>query len=148
LHIEPKLGQKPIDELTRGTIKKFIDDLKQATWKDKDGNSKPFARDTVRIIYSTLRKIFVEAVDDKLIVSNPASNLRPRFRELHRVHEINPFSEEEITQFMEEAIESCPYWFGYFACLFYTGLRPGEGIALKWNDVDFGRRVLNIHATG
>ncbi|MCI0617300.1 site-specific integrase, partial [bacterium] len=129
-------------------VKRFVDDLKRATWIDGNGNTKQFARDSVRIIVATLRKILSEAVDDGLLANNSASRIGTRYRELPRVHEIDPFSEEEILKFLEVASENCPYWFPYFATLFHAGLRPGEGAALHWKDVDFNRRVLNIRATG
>ncbi|MGY3765376.1 tyrosine-type recombinase/integrase [Vagococcus vulneris] len=37
--------------------------------------------------------------------------------------------------------------FIYFRLLVFTGIRKGESLALKWEDVDFKNKTLNINKT-
>jgi integrase len=54
---------------------------------------------------------------------------------------IDPFSPAEVTAVLAklepEVANMCQFWV-------WTGLRPGELVALKWSDIDFDRGVASI----
>jgi len=54
---------------------------------------------------------------------------------------IKPLSMEEITAFLS-AVN--PHYRAYFAVAFFTGLRLGEQVALKWKAIDWERKKINV----
>src|SRR5205085_571583 len=70
LHIRPALGDIKIRQLPKGRIKSLLAD------KLNGGLS----RNSVRIIHATLRALLNSAVDDSIIVANPAARLGRQLR--------------------------------------------------------------------
>jgi len=54
-----------------------------------------------------------------------------------KVQEINPFTEKELNQIIEHANG---YMKNFIKLMTATGMRPGEIIALKWNDINFEKK--------
>ena len=54
---------------------------------------------------------------------------------------IHPFSLAEQKKLLSQLSE---HWKSYFAVAFGLGLRPGEQIAIKPEDIDWEKRILNI----
>lgn len=81
-HILPALGPTKVRMLQKGRIKSFLlERLRQGKVRTitegevtKDIRL-PLARDSVRIIHATLRALLNAAVDDGVIVANPADKL-------------------------------------------------------------------------
>lgn len=146
--IEPRLGHLALNQISRQDVKHFVSLLKQQTFKRTETSAaEPLARDTVRIIKNLLQKILEEAFDSELVEKNPASRLKVRYQELPVKHRINPLNEAEAKLFCEKAASLTPWYFPLFACMLHAGLRPGEAVALRRNDVDFENRVLHVRAT-
>lgn len=109
--------------------------------------------------YSTIHKTYVLlnecmkfAIDKEYITKNPCSQVKMPKKENFNKKEIRILSETEIQNFKEAALStykgsSMPvYQYGNIICLvIYTGLRVGELCALKWKDVDFQSKRLNIN---
>lgn len=53
--------------------------------------------------------------------------------------ESKPFNHEEL-ELMFDSFDGYMYYFCYL--MFYTGIRPGEIIALRWDDIDFKKKEL------
>jgi hypothetical protein len=82
LHILPGLGSTKVRMVQKGRIKSFlVERLRQGKRKTiREGEDTkeirlPLARDRVRIIHATLRALLNAAVDDGIIVANPADKL-------------------------------------------------------------------------
>lgn len=157
-YIEPVFGKIPLDQIKRQDVKIFLSDLKSITYTVEKGRkrgkkseapveTKHLSKDTIRIIFSTLRKIFNEAVDNEIVTTNPAQRMGRVFSEVESRHEVNPLTEEEFKVLLEVARTETPHYFALFACLLYAGLRIGEGTALRWPDVDWKHNVMHIRKT-
>jgi integrase len=57
---------------------------------------------------------------------------------------IRPLSETELASFLNAAREDDFVYHALFLTLARTGLRPGEALALQWEDVDLGERELLV----
>jgi integrase len=77
-----------------------------------------------------------------LILSNPAERLLYVKRQKKRP---NPLTLEEVELALEYILEHFPPTiYSYFELAFFTGLRTSEQIALRWEDVNFKRSILNV----
>lgn len=83
--------------------------------------------------------IFDRATDDGVIAANPAKKVKlPR----HKYEKPDPFSLNEIQQVLKTK-DCCPFTKLIFVFGMATGLRPGELLALAWENVDIrSRRII------
>lgn len=145
--IDAKLGNLPLDRIKRKHVKDFISQLKKHTYTKGKGKKKKehaLAKDTIRIIYSLLRTILSEAVDDEIIASNAAIKMGKTFKEVSSAHDISPLTEPESEALLNAATEHSPWYFPLFAWLLHTGTRIGEAAALRWTDVDLYNAVAHV----
>lgn len=99
---------------------------------------------TVGIFYAILRTGLSHAVKHGIIATNPASALR-RPQDETKSPQAPHLSHEEIGRFLT-ATASDPLA-AYWRVLVEAGLRPAEGLALRWEDVDLeGATVTVRHA--
>jgi integrase len=88
-------------------------------------------------LLTPLRGALAQAVDDEVIETNPLSGFKVR-RVSAPVEKIDPFTREEIDRLgRTELGHVWRFWA-------WTGLRSGELIALRWDDVDAECRHLQV----
>lgn len=92
----------------------------------------------VNNIRSLFNTFLEDARKDEIIDKNPFS-LVDRAKEVKP--EVNPFSLEEVTQILK----NCGGWEKNFLQIaFFTGLRTGELLGLRWEDINFITKKINI----
>lgn len=94
---------------------------------------------SINEVRSILRNIFNELVFDELLESNPIDKCKPAKR---IAPEPNPFTEEERAKIIQALPDNSARDF-YIFC-FWTGLRTGEALGLRWQDVDFAKKRIYI----
>jgi integrase len=123
------LGKRPLAKLTPQDIRAFM------TEKLKDGLSPK----TVKHLRDTLRNALNVAVKDGLIVRNAAALADPPRAERH---EMKAFTPTQARQFLDEIrghrLEAL------FSVALSLGLRQGEVLGLRWQDVDLEKRTLAV----
>ncbi|MCD8369356.1 MAG: site-specific integrase [Clostridiales bacterium] len=135
-YIRGTIGKKKITKVTKldcqTIINKMIaDDKKHSTMSN---------------LKSCLNIVFECAVDDDIILKNPAKNLQiPNTESKKRVAVEKP----QIDIFMDFVKNSDQYNDAYpmFVVLFNSGARIGEVAALTWDDVDFTENTITINKT-
>lgn len=137
-HINPILGDYEIDELSPFVLQKYVTGLSQ------NGNlrtGKALAVNSINAIITVLQGSLRVAYKLHLIKDNIGNDiLRPKSRE----KQVQCFSIEEQRKIENAVFESKKsYLIGIVICL-YTGLRIGELLALKWEDIDFQNRIIHI----
>ena len=133
LHINPIFGDKRLSAIERKDIKKFI------VSKQADGLS----ASTARLILSYFSAILSEAVDDELIAVNPATGVRKVIGK-NDAPEINPLSANELNHLLQTVEKNFPDHYALFLLLARTGMRIGEALSLKWSDIDFHNRFIEV----
>ncbi len=128
LYLIPFFGEMSLADIEPSDMKTFADTIK--------GLGIPRQKH----IIAPLRACLGYAVEMGDIEKSPYKKIA--FGKLKTVpREINPFSLAEVKKFLEH----CPEWWReYFVIAFFTGMRPGEQIALKWSRVDLERRHFKI----
>lgn len=129
----PCIATVPIDQVKPLTLRNAI---KNINW--------PSATDR-RFAINTLSGIFKAAIADELTNRNPTAAL-PRTKIQKK--EIDPFMQQEadrLIQWLYENLEGkLRRYAAYFELAFYTGMRPCEMLALRWDDIDLERRRLRV----
>jgi integrase len=100
---------------------------------------------TVRLALAPVKAMLATAVEEGLIRSNPASGIRFAQSVVsasgEEIEQAKALTEEEVRRLIEETADR---WKLLVAFLGQTGLRPSEALALRWGDVDLGRRRVKV----
>jgi integrase len=129
VHVTPKFGKLKLSEINRDDVKEFITAI---------STSSEFARNTVRLILTSLRAVLTAAVEDGLIETNPASKVG-RFNKREKGEaKAQAMTRAEAEAFLTACSEVCPDYHALFFTALRAGLRKGELIALQWGDIQLG----------
>lgn len=96
----------------------------------------------IRKMHHILTLAFTQAVRWKKVMHNPAVSADPPSV---RTKEVAIWSKEEIHLFLETCRKERLYI--AFLLAIYTGMRRGEILGLKWNDIDFRSNSLQVNRT-
>jgi len=100
---------------------------------------------TCRQMHAILRKALGDATEWGLIDTNPAASARaPKVRQSGAVV-ANVLSAHQVRELMR-AVNGTRFE-ALWILLLHTGLRIGEGLALKWSAVDFSRGTVTVRRT-
>lgn len=132
-HILPVFGNMPVDEIRKLEIKKFL--MKQYAGR---------ASSTITHFKNAISNVLNLAVDDEVLAVNPAHRLGRIVREKSLKIEIEPLTRDELKRLLNSFQENFPRYYALALTLARTGIRIGEAIALKWGDIDFNSRFINI----
>jgi integrase len=132
VHIKPAIGHIPLLKLRASDLQELYNRKKE------EGKSSSLIRRLSLIIGAALD----QAVKEQLIYRNPngATELPPL-----KYKEATPLSVEEVYRFLEAA-ETDRLYAAYFLDL-ATGLRRGELLALRWQDVDLENGKVFVNRT-
>jgi len=132
LDIVPALGTVALQALHHDHIRVFVADLTAA------GRGPT----TVRRIIATLSSALADAVEQHRILNNPATHVTlPKVEKAERV----PWSTAQAITFLEHVTDD--RLGPLFELLVGTGLRQGEALALRWEDIDIEARSLMVRRT-
>jgi integrase len=135
LHLNPAVGDMPLDKITKRDVKALIYEKQQTG----------LSQSTVRLIKAYLSAILSEAVDDEIIALNPAQRLgRALNGKKDPASEINPLSGQELKTLLDTVSQSYKEHYPLFLLLGRTGVRIGEALALQWGDIDFQGRFITV----
>jgi integrase len=87
-----------------------------------------------------------QAVDEELIAANPVTGLVKRMNlERDKRSQIEPFTSEEVNQFLNTCAENYAEHYPSFLCAFRPGMRLGEILALQWGDIDWNGKFIEVN---
>lgn len=136
-HILPGLGDTQLSELTSERVGEFLEERKRF------GNHRPgnagLGEETMRHIHRLLQQCLDQAIRDGLLTENPAKAFRYRKSTTVKANIMTPLEMEDYLD-AAERLGHLPM----FMLTLTAGLRQGELIALKWNDLNVKNRTLTI----
>jgi integrase len=93
---------------------------------------------------SALNGVFKMALYDDVIEKNPMRHIEPI---KYKSPKIKPFTSDEVNTILEASKDLNFNFVCYLAVGFYTGMRTGEILALKKNEVDLNNKTISINST-
>lgn len=143
LHIKPEIGHVPLAKLTPQQVQSFLNRKCGSAPVSTARNGRPapsgLSPRSVQHCHAVLRTALGRALRWGLVARNVATLVSPP-RAPHK--EVRPFSPEEARQFLDatqgnrlEALYTVA-----LAC----GLRQGEALGLRWQDVDVDAGTLTV----
>jgi len=132
VHISPALGRVKVKNLTAAHVRSLC----------REKLDSGLAPRTVQYIHQTLSKALKQAVSDGLIPRNAAGSVKPP---QPRTEEIRPLDREQVRAFLEAV--SGDRLEALYVVAITAGLRAGELLGLKWEDVDLDASMLQVRRT-
>ena len=131
-HIAPALGATRLDDLHPQMIRALVGKKR----------AQGLSEETVGKIRRHLHAMLAYAQDAGLLSINPADTARARggqtTRRRARGTQLSPV---QIKRLLDEC---SPRWRAFFTVALDTGLRRGELIGLRWEDIDLLQRILHV----
>ena len=137
IHLKPEFGRRMVDQITKADILKFRSSLSKVQARK---SQRELSASRINYIMMTLRQILTEAAD-RFNYTNPYRNIKPLKVKKSDVH---PFSLENVQSILNSVRSD---FRNYYTVRFFTGLRTGEIDGLKWDYVDFERRLILVRET-
>lgn len=134
-HIVPRIGRLPLQSLTRAAVKAMYADLEASGGPHRQ----PLSTKTVHNVHLTLRKALADAVEDRMIVANPADGAHRLGRDRPEMH---TWSANELATFLA-SVEGDSL-FALWRLAATTGMRRGEVLGLRWQEVDLDAARVQV----
>lgn len=128
-YIIPSLGDIPIQRLSARHIQQMVNNM----------YAKNASPRTIKYVMTNLNQIINYAVNNDIILKNPSKSVVLPRQEKFK-HEI--YSVEEIRNLMKSSLGT--KFEEIIMVEVFTGLRRGELLALKWEDVNFEKKTLTV----
>lgn len=138
-HINPVIGGIPLKDLTTDRLQTFYNEKFESGRTDGKGGLSP---KTIRNMHNMLHKALDQACKNNLILKNVSEYTILPKRERKEMRVLSSKEQEKLLKYLNTERLG-------FAILLdlSTGLRIGELCGLKWHDVDFTRRTIQIRRT-
>ncbi|SDL94383.1 tyrosine-type recombinase/integrase [Aliiruegeria lutimaris] len=130
IHIEPRMGDRLLSDLSRSDIRDFMDELLD------DGVSRALTRK----VMVSLRSILSEAVEREWMAANVGLEVKMKRSKRGTEERIIP-TKDEIRRILDNAPESHR---ALLVTAIFTGMRVSELRGLTWKHVDLDRGVIFV----
>ncbi len=142
MFVEPDLGKMRIKTLRKSDVKRFYNMLAE---------ERGLKVSTIDSIHTVLHQVLEVAVEDGYLRMNPSDNV---LKELKQSHNFDSERRKALTLaqqelFLEYLRTNCQYrhWYPIFAVLAGTGMRIGECVGLRWEDIDLEEGIISVNHT-
>ena len=126
-------GRARLAEVSTPMVKQYVEHL----------SAEGLAASTVRRIMAPVKAMFATAVEDGLMRHNPTAGVRLNIVQTDEEHEehAKALSPDQVARLMEHIPEEHILM---VRLMLQTGLRIGEVLGLRWQDIDSAGRSLNV----
>jgi integrase len=135
----PTIGNLPLTKLAPVHIQQAYN--RWASGGRLDGKPGGLSPQTRRHIHRILRTALSRAVEQQVIVRNPADAFKKRLPKIER-RTLMTLTAEQSVRLLEAIAHSRVYWPVLLALS--TGMRRGEVLAVRWKNVDLERGTLRV----
>jgi integrase len=142
LHIAPALGTVPLNRLTTERIDRLYRELERGGRADHRQGEGLSPR-TVRYVHTILSAALGAAVKTRRLARNPAADASPPTAKQAKAPEMHPWTAGQLAAFLGWSRDNSPNY-APFHLLAYTGMRRGELLALRWQDIDLDAATVSV----
>jgi len=151
-YIVEQLGHLKMYELNKKVVQKFLNDLINLKYASH-GSDIPdtyYSQSRITLTYDLLHRFIQECSDDDsgnaILEKNFMSGMKkPRTKAL-KGEEVVPYTADEVNSILD-AIKSNKKIYCWIMIMATTGVRPGEALALKYSDIDYQNKTIDITRT-
>jgi integrase len=137
--LAPALGNLQLTKLAPPHIQAFHNSI--ATGGRRDGKPGGLSAQTRRHCHRILSSALARAVEQQLLIRNPAAVFRRRLPKIER-HEMATLTADQAAALLDAIRHRRVYWPVVIALA--TGARRGEICALRWRHVDLDRGSISV----
>ena len=141
-YVKNAIGAQYITSIKKSDVKRFFNYLK---------DERNLKLGTIDGVHTVLHQVLQTAVDDELIISNPADNAIKELMRSHNMHREKrmALSKEEQKLLLQFISDNRQYnrWYPITLVLLETGMRIGEATGLRWCDIDFDVGLIDVNHT-
>src|SRR5258708_4260476 len=127
----------PVREISDGDLATLVNDLRRTPGAGR----RPLSPGRINAVLKLLGSMFRVARRRKLIADNPMEYVE-RLREPRP--EVDPFDLNEVRRLLSAA---AGWERSFLAVLLFTGMRPGEVLALPWDAIDWEHNLIRVRRT-
>lgn len=136
-HVLPVFNALQLDSINRGEVRDFL--------LSKYSGGLSVKR--VMLIKDVLSGVFNYALDEELITTNPTAGITKRLfpkngGKKRTIGKEEVFTKEELDLLLGTCETHFVKYYPFFLMAARTGMRLGELLALKWDDIDFNSRYI------
>lgn len=136
------LASKALSKITASDIKSYVVHLQtQATTQD----GKPISQTSVKRRYETLRNVLNFGLRFGYISDDPFRTLSIKDKPRSSNHEIDYLRPKDVARYMDALSTEPLFWQTLETLLLACGLRRGEVVGLRWEDLDHESRTISIN---
>ena len=143
LHVIPSIGAIPLQELRADHLDRIYAELLKTG--RNDGKPGGLAPKSVRYLHTTMHKALKDAERKRLVTRNVADAADPPRSRQMGLKEMQTWTVEEVRTFLN-VMTGHRIGAAYMLAA-TTGMRRGEVLGLRWQDIDFEARRLRIYQT-
>ena len=141
-YVEGGFGRCKVTDVHKSDVREFYNTLYE------ERNLKPSTIDSIHIV---LHQVFQIAVDDEMILVNPADSALKELKSAHgddseKRMSLTEQQEIKVLRFVKSSA-IYHHWFPLLIVLFFTGLRIGELAGLTWSDIDLEADIIHVRHT-
>jgi integrase len=136
-YVLPALGNRPLQKLTTLEVDCLYADLIRG-----ERSGRPLSLNTVTNVHRALHKSLADAVDAGLVVGNVASRAKAPRPARIQTPRVSAWMPNELAAFLIAVARDRLAAVWRLAAM--TGMRRGEVLGLRWQDIDFERRRLSV----
>lgn len=139
-YVRESFGKMRISKIKYTDVKKFYYSLIL---------EKGFKPNSMEIVNTLLHPAFTMAVRDGLLRLNPTDGVMTEIKKSHswekkKRHALTIPEQRAFTNYIANSAEYRG-WYPLFTVMLGTGCRIGEVLGLRWQDIDFKNRTININ---
>ena len=131
-NVSPYIGYRNINSFVKSDIQLLIDKAHENGYAYERQNK-------IKVILSD---VFQRAIEDNLLINNPASGVKLRADKKIKSRSLTIDEQNVFFDYCRNT-----FYDNLFNVALNTGLRPGELFALQINDIDFENRFINVNKT-
>ncbi len=143
LHILPVLGGRPLTEITSSDLNQLYAELLANGRRNGGGGG--LSTRSVRYVHAVARKVFADAIDAGLLAINPAALAKPPRVVRSAAPTMTFWTANELARFLD-GVAGTEFEIAWHM-LAYTGMRRGEVLGLRWEDVDLEAARISVRHT-